>query len=112
MLSFGIVDGRFSNSDVFMNRHFCHLCLNFVRGIRKGVTSGIRAGRSVRPSCCCVVVVVRRQFVVMARLCVINLGCHLVESAGICVILLLSLQCENCVLSLWCVSCRLSAVLD
>jgi hypothetical protein len=31
--------------------NFCRLCV-ISYGVKRGVTSGIRAGRSVRPSCC------------------------------------------------------------
>ena len=47
-LSFYAV-GRILHSDVFLNCNICHLGVIFVRGKRRGVTSGIRAGRSVRP---------------------------------------------------------------
>ena len=98
---------------IFVVKCYFAIFALFLLGVKEGVT--LVVSEQVGLSDQVVVVLLSLlgdSFVVMARLCVINLGCHLVESAGICVILLLSLQYDNCVLSLWCVSCRLSAVLD
>ena len=65
-LSLGTVDGRFSNSDVFMNCPFCHLYINFVRGI-KGVLQVV--SEQVGMSDQVVVVVVERHLCIVLVVC-------------------------------------------